>query len=311
MDSILTRMLDCDEKELIRRMTTLEDVLRSNLIAQDEVITSVSALLRQSFCRLWFDGQPLASALLLGPTGTGKTLLAELCNDHLFGSRAALIRLDMSEFQTNAGLERLIGDKDGGLFRHYYERAGGEGTLLFDEIEKAEPRVLDILLQILSAGRFTIGDGTTLDLSKFVVFATSNIGARVLMASRSTDRETIVERTETAVEADMRPEIVGRFDLICAFNKFSYDDLTLIAKLHMDKCLALINSRGHELSVGDGVLGFIQRAGYSEKFGARPIRNAAMRTLGGIVTDAIMASGGRPVNGVIEYNRRANQCFLA
>jgi ATP-dependent Clp protease ATP-binding subunit ClpA len=296
--------------ELLDKLNTLGDFLRANLIGQEEVISALSALLRQSFCRMWFDGQPLASALLLGPTGTGKTALAELCNQHLFGGTEKLIRLDMSEYQTQAGLERLIGNKDGGLFGYYHQKAGASGTLLFDEIEKAEPRVLDILLQILSAGRFTLGNGTTLDLSRFVVFATSNIGSRVLMASRHADRETIVERTETAVEADMRPEIVGRFDLIAAFNKFDHDSLTLIAKLHMEKCLRLINSRGHELSVGEGVCGFIQRQGFSEKFGARPIRNSAMRILGGVVTDAMLSNGCRPVRGSVEYDRRANKCSL-
>jgi ATP-dependent Clp protease ATP-binding subunit ClpC len=105
------------------------------------------------------------------------------------------------------------------------------------------------------------------------------------MASHA-DRETIVERTETAAEADMRPEIVGRFDLIASFNKLSRQSMEAIARLHMERCLDLINAKGHELRVRDGVLGYVQRQGYSEKFGARPIRNAAMRILGGAVAGA-------------------------
>jgi ATP-dependent Clp protease ATP-binding subunit ClpA len=251
----------------------------------------------------------VASALLLGPTGTGKTNLVELVNEHLFGNAEKLIRLDMSEYQNQSALERLIGTGGRGLFGQYYDRAGGYGTLLFDEIEKANQQVLDVLPQILSAGRFTLGDGETLDLTRFIVFATSNIGSRVLLASRA-DRETIVERTETAVEADMRPEIVGRFDLIASFNKLDHQSMEAIARLHMERCLELINAKGHDLRVGDGVLGYIQRQGYSEKFGARPIRNSAIRILGGAITGAMLGNGGLPVRGVIEYDRRANKCSL-
>jgi len=297
---------------LIERLSTLGEFLSSHLIGQAEVIADITDLLQQSFCGAWFSEQPLASILLLGPTGVGKTALAELCNEHLFGSSEKLIRLDMSEFQNQSALERLIGNRvaDRGLFGHYYDRSQGSGTLLFDEIEKAEPQILDILLQILSAGRFTLGNGETLDLSRYVVFATSNIGSRVLMGSRNTDRETVVGRTLTAVEADMRPELVGRFDLIACFNKLDYQSLKAIARLHMDKCLQKINALGHQLAIGDGVLGCILRQGYSEKFGARPVRNAAMRILGGAIKNEMLTNGGGPVCGVLEYDRRANRCFI-
>ncbi|MBV8228288.1 MAG: ATP-dependent Clp protease ATP-binding subunit [Verrucomicrobia bacterium] len=295
----------------LEKLRELGEFLSSHLIGQAEVISEVTDLLQQSFCGMWFENQPLASVLLLGPTGTGKTALAELCTEHLFGN-GKLIRLDMSEYMNGSALERLIGNRigDRGLFGHYFDRCAGEGTILFDEIEKAEPRIVDILLQILSAGRFSLANGETLNLTRFMVFVTSNIGAQVLMGSRSTDRETIVMRTETSLQADMRPEIVARFDLIASFNKLSYQDLMRIAELHMEKALAKINVRGHQVTVGDGVLGFIQRQGYSEKFGARPVRKAAMRVLGGTVKKAMLANGGGPVCGVLQYDRRANRCFI-
>jgi len=297
---------------LLERLSTLKEFLSANLIGQSEVIADITDMLQQSFCDAWFAGQPLASVLLLGPTGVGKTALAEFSNEHLFEEPEKLVRLDMSEFMSPTALERLIGNRVGerGLFGHYYDRSQGSGTILFDEIEKAEPRILDILLQILSAGRFTLGDGETLNLSRYVVFATSNIGSRVLMGSRNTDRETVVARTLTAVEADMRPELVARFDLIACFNKVDYESLKAIAKLHMDKCLAAINAKGHQLAIGDGVLGYIQRCGYSEKFGARPVRNAAMRILGGAIKNDMLSNGGRPVCGILQYDRRANRCFI-
>jgi ATP-dependent Clp protease ATP-binding subunit ClpA len=299
-------------KELLDKLNGLEGFMRQHLIGQNEVIAEVSSLLRQSFCGMWFDGQPAASLLLLGPTGVGKTNMVELCNEYLFGAPNKLIRLDMSEFQQQSALERLIGNRLGerGLFGFYYDKAEGSGVVLFDEIEKADERVLDILLQILSAGRFTLGNGETLDLSKFIVAATSNIGARVLMVSRSTDRETLVRRTHTAVEAIMRPELVARFDLVTSFNKFDFETLNAIAELHMEKCLRIINGRGHEISAGSDVLQHIQREGYSEKFGARPVRSAAMRILGGMVTQEMIRNGGRPVSGTIRHDRRTNTCAL-
>ncbi len=299
-------------EDLLERLNTLPDFLSQNLLGQDEPLTEISELLQRSFCGMRFDGQPVANILLLGPTGVGKTAAVELWTEHIFGSVQKLIRLDMAEYQNQSALERLIGNKigDRGLLGTYYDRAGRSGTLLFDEIEKADIRVLDVLLQILSAGRFTLGNGETLDLSNFVVAATSNIGSVVLMASRSTDRETIVRRTGQAVEADMRPEIVARFDLISTFNKLNYESLKLIAKLHMEKCLEVINGRGHEIAVDPSVLVHIQMEGYSEKWGARPTRAAAMRILGGEVAKAILKNHGIPVTGTIVHHRRTNGCEL-
>ena len=181
--------------ELLARLRTLKGFLRSNILGQDEPIREIVSLLQRSFCNLRFRGRPLASMLLLGPTGVGKTETALLFTQHLFAREEKLVRFDMSEFMNQRALGILVGSRVGerGLFGHYYDRSQGSGTLLFDEIEKAHPLVMDIFLQILSAGRFTLASGETLDLSNYVVVATSNIGSRMLMESRSTDRETSCE----------------------------------------------------------------------------------------------------------------------
>src|SRR5215472_1105542 len=189
MDSLVS-------SSLLSRLRTLEGFLRSSILGQDEPLSKIVALLRRSFCNLRFSGRPMASMLFLGPTGVGKTETALLFTQHLFGRDEKLVRFDMSEFMSPSALRILVGDRVGerGLFGHYYDRSRGSGTLLFDEIEKAHPLVMDIFLQILSAGRFTLATGETLDLSNYVVVATTNIGSRMLMASRSTDRETLVQR---------------------------------------------------------------------------------------------------------------------
>lgn len=299
--------------KLFSRLNTLEGFLSSNILGQDEALSEIVSLLQRSFCNLRFPGRPVASMLLLGPTGVGKTESALLFTDHLFGTDQKLVRFDMSEFMNQSALGVLVGSSVGerGLFGHYYDRSQGSGTLLFDEIEKAHPLVMDIFLQILSAGRFTLATGETLDLSNYVVVATTNIGSRLLMESRSTDRETLVRRTLQAAIQDLRPETFARFDLHCVFNKLGYETLKDIASVHLNKSLELINSQGHSISVEPGVLEYVQREGYSEKFGARPMQNAAMRVLGSVVASEMLKDSGRPVEGSIAYESRTNKCFLA
>jgi ATP-dependent Clp protease ATP-binding subunit ClpB len=169
---------------------------------------------------------------------------------------------------------------------------------------------MDVFLQILSAGRFTLANGETLDLNNYVVVATTNIGSRMLMESRSTDRETLVRRTIQAGTQEMRPETYARFDLHCVFNKLDYLTLNRIGQLHVEKCLNLINSRGHSIECQSGVVEYVQREGYSERFGARPMQNAAMRVLGSIVAVEMLKRAGRAVSGVVRYEHRTNKCYL-
>jgi ATP-dependent Clp protease ATP-binding subunit ClpA len=192
---------------------TLGDVLSANILGQDEVLSDIESLLRGSFCKLRFPEQPVASMLFLGATGVGKTETVNLFTEHLFGAAEKLVRFDMSEFMTVDSINILRGQNQNerGVFGYYYDRSQKSGTLLFDEIEKAHPLILDVFLQILSAGRFTVATGETLDLRNYVVVATSNIGSRMLMESRSTDRATLVRRTSQAATQDLRPETFGRF----------------------------------------------------------------------------------------------------
>jgi ATP-dependent Clp protease ATP-binding subunit ClpA len=230
--------------ELVSRLNTLGDFLVANILGQDEVLSDIVSLIRRSYCGLRFPGRPTASMLFLGPTGVGKTETVNLFTQHLFGSEEKLVRLDMSEYMTldSVGILRGQNQNERGLFGHHYDRSQRSGTLLFDEIEKAHPLILDVFLQILSAARFTVATGETLDLSNYVVIATSNLGSRMLMESRSTDRETLVRRTIQAGTQEMRPETYARFDLHCVFNKLDYLTLNRIGQLHVEKCLDLIRA---------------------------------------------------------------------
>ena len=297
---------------LVFRLNTLEDFLRSNILGQDEVLGEIVALLRRGFCELRFPNRPVASMLFLGPTGVGKTETCNLLTRHLFGSDDKLIRLDMSEYQEQRSIGVLLGANLGerGVLGQYYDLALGSGVLLLDEIEKAHPLILDLLLQILSAARLKLACGEWLDLRGFVVVATSNMGSRVLMESRSTERETLVRRTSRAALDLMRPEIYRRFQLKCVFNKLDFETLKRVAQLHLDKSLTLINSQGHRVECGSGVLEHVQRSGYTEEFGAGPIEEAALEILGDVVAKELLRNGARPVHGIIGYDRHTNKCVL-
>jgi ATP-dependent Clp protease ATP-binding subunit ClpA len=295
--------------ESLDKLRSLPDALESRIIGQREAFTDITALLSRALCGCRYPGRPLASMLFLGPTGVGKTETVRIFTEHLFGEENKLVRLDMSEYMTLDSIDILRGARQGerGLFGYYYDRSSGSGTLLFDEIEKAHPLIMDLFLQILSAARFTLANGETLDLSKYIVVATSNIGSRMLMESRTNDRETLVRRTLAAGTSEMRPETFARFDLHCVFNKLDYLTLKRIAGLHVSQALEIINAQGHHITCGPEVVERVEREGYSEHFGARPMQTAAMRILGQVVTDKMISQLARTVRGEIRFDPTINE----
>ena len=296
----------------IDRLTGLDLYVRGQILGQEEVIAQITPLLQRSFCGIRLPKRPVASMLFLGPTGVGKTETAELLTERIFGSREKLVRLDMSEYMTIESIDILRGADmtEDGILGHYYDRTEGSGAILFDEIEKGHRLILDLLLQILSAARFTTAAGRTLDLKGYVVMATSNIGSEMLMESRTRDRETLVRRTLQAAMQDLRPEIYARFDEVCVFNRLSDDVLEQIAKLHLQRALEIVRRQGHDVTLSPGVLEYVLREGWSPEFGARPLQQAALRALGGAIVPMILKGEGRPVCGRVEYDRRRNRCEL-
>jgi ATP-dependent Clp protease ATP-binding subunit ClpB len=284
-------------------------MLQARILGQDEPLGAIAALLVRALCGCRYPGRPIASMLFLGPTGVGKTETVRVFTEHLFCDETKLVRLDMSEYMTIDSIDILRGSRQGerGLFGYYYDRSGGSGTLLFDEVEKAHPLITDLFLQILSAARFTPAMGETLDLSNYIVVATSNIGSRMLMESRSSDRETLLRRTLAAGASEMRPETFARFDLHCVFNKLDYLTLKRVAELHVNQVLELINAQGHRITCVPGVVEHIQREGYSEHFGARPMQTAAMRVIGQVVADQMLSGRCGLVRGEIGFDPVSNR----
>ena len=291
----------------------LQAHLEANIIGQAEVIPEVVDKVKDAELNFNERGEPRAAFLFLGPTGVGKTEITQQFTEYVCGE-GKMIRLDMSEFMNVEAVGLLIGspsedpDVRRGLLGKYYDRTGGTGTLLFDEIEKAHRLVQDLFLQILDAGRITLGNGETLDLTRLYLVATSNIGAQMLMHSRTRNRETIVRRVETEAKGQMRPEIYARFNPVVVFNRLDFDAQREIAQVHLKKVLRHMAALGHRLEADPAIIGPIIDRGYSEQLGARPMRNAARAAVRQAVRDAVFAR--KSGHGTIRYDRHAQRFYL-
>ncbi len=299
-------MIDPKQRE---KLKGLETFINGSILGQTEVAREMAPILINGELGLNSQGKPKANILLLGPPGVGKTEVCNAFTDYLLGCDK-LARFDMSEYQTLESIYRLLGHNgEEGLFGLSYDRVDGSGTLLFDEIEKAHERVLDLFLQLLSAARLTLGSGRVLNLEKFYVAATSNIGSPLLVGSKTNVRETLVRRVIGEARDQMRPEIFDRFDRVLVFNRLSYEVQIEVGRLHLQWEIEAQERRGYKITQCDTeALRAIVRNGYSEKQGARRMRNAAREAVQEAVRDALLS--GREAVGRLDYNSHRKAFFL-
>jgi ATP-dependent Clp protease ATP-binding subunit ClpB len=283
------------------KLTKLADALHLEIRGQKHVIPRVVSVLQRGDLGLSKPGRPRGSFLFLGPTGVGKTELTQAFTRHLFGD-TKLVRFDMSEFQMQESLGLLLGARAGenGFFGAAYERVQ-EGTLLFDEVEKAHPRIMDVFLQILDAARVTVATGQTLDLSGFYVVMTSNIGSAELLTLQHSNESTLERHVLSRAQQSLRPEIFARITEKIVFHRLSYEHQLEIAEKFLAKEIAFLRTRGHELTVDASVLPFLVRKGFHPKLGARPMRDAVEKLVGDAVAlDLLQGRQGGGVLGVEE-----------
>ena len=283
------------DAELRERLCELPGRLRASVIGQDDAVGIVAERLCHAELNLTRAGRPKASFLLLGPTGVGKTSLVLEFSNALLGPNK-VVRLDLSEYKTEERLALLLGTSrtDPGRIAEGYDACGGSGTLLLDEIEKAHPRVLDILLQLLEPARLTTGANRVLDFSPWYVAMTSNIGAARIMAMRRSLYETMRRLVEQDAQRELRPEIFNRITETVVLNKLGYDTLSQIAgKLLADE-LSHQRLSGHVLTTESSVLDAVINQGYNDRLGARPMRDAVERLLRNALSEDLL-NGGRGV----------------
>ncbi len=288
------------------QLRSLESHLASKILGQPHIIPEVAAALQNGELGLTDPSRPRGTFLFLGPTGVGKTELTLTFTRRLFGEEQ-MIRLDMSEYQTQEALCILLGrnETEEGLFAKRYAAAGGCGTLLLDEIEKAHPRVLDILLQILDAARITMANGTTLDLSRFYIVCTSNIASHAILDAKLSVRATLVRFVEAQAQAQLRPEVFARFDTVSVFDKLAFEDAVAIAELLLQRELALHRGQHSiEITFADDVARFLASDGFHSRLGARPMRRTIESKVREVLRDRLLKGSG--ASGCLTVERRGN-----
>ena len=267
------------------KLLSMEDVLGKRLIGQKKAVASVSDAVRRSRAGVADPNRPLGSFLFLGPTGVGKTELAKSLAEFMFDDDRAIVRIDMSEYSEKHSVSRLVGAPPG--YVGYEE--GGQLTeavrrrpysvILLDEVEKANPDVFDILLQVLDDGRLTDGQGRTVDFKNTILILTSNLGSQALM-DPTLDESQKHEAVMASVRKAFKPEFINRLDDVIVFEPLSLEELGKIVDLQVEQVARRLKSRRITLDVTDAAREFLAMDGYDPAYGARPLRRLIQREIG-------------------------------
>ena len=282
------------EQKETQKLLAMEGDLKQRVIGQDEAVTAISKALRRSRADLKDPKRPIGSFVFLGPTGVGKTFLARTLAEFMFGDSDALIQIDMSEYMEKFTASRLIGSPPG--YVGYEE--GGQlseavrrrpySVVLFDEIEKAHPDVMHLLLQILEDGKVTDSLGRKIDFRNTIIIMTSNVGADLIRrqttmgfgAPKDTqDYETMREKILEETKRVFKPEFLNRLDEIIVFHTLSKPDLLKIVDLEVDKVKRRLKMKEIEIVLDEAAHEFVINKGYDPTYGARPMRRAVERYL--------------------------------
>ncbi|MER3437851.1 MAG: type VI secretion system ATPase TssH, partial [Chloroflexota bacterium] len=268
----------------VEKLIHLEDHLHERVVDQDEAIRAVANTVRAARAGLQDPNRPLGSFLFLGPTGVGKTETAKALAEFLFDDEQALVRIDMSEYQERHTVSRLIGAPPGYVG---YEEAGQlteairrrpYSVVLFDEVEKAHPEVLNILLQILDDGRLTDAQGRTVDFRNTIIIMTSNLGSQWI-TERGLSWEQIRERVMEAVRTHFRPELLNRIDEIVIFRPLELEQIKQIVDIQLRSLRARLADRKISLELTPAAKEYLAREGFDPVYGARPLRRVIQREI--------------------------------
>jgi ATP-dependent Clp protease ATP-binding subunit ClpC len=292
------------EKKETQRLLELEAELHKTVVSQDYAINAVAKAVRRSRSGMKDPNRPMGCFILLGPSGVGKTLLAQALAEFMFSDRNSLIRLDMSEFMEKHNVSRLVGAPPG--YVGYEE--GGQLTerirrrpyavLLLDEIEKAHPDVYNMLLQIMDEGRLTDSFGRSIDFKNVVLIMTSNIGAELIKnqsgfgfgkKTPEANYEKMKEILQKEVERHFRPEFLNRVDDIIVFKALTRENLQTIVDYELAKVFKRLVEYGLKLELSEPAKEFLIDKGYNPEFGARPLRRAIEHYIEDPLSEAVLA----------------------
>ena len=275
----VSRLMEGEVQKLIH----MEERLHQRVIGQDESITAVSNAMRRARAGLQDPNRPLGSFMFLGPTGVGKTELARALAEFLFDDEHSLIRIDMSEYQEKHTVSRMVGAPPGYVG---YDEAGQlteavrrrpYAVVLFDEVEKAHPDVLNVLLQLLDDGRLTDGKGRTVDFKNVVVIMTSNIGSQFIAEHTGDLTEGVRRQVTEVLRQHFRPEFLNRLDEIIFFHALGLEHMTSIVDIQVRGLLKRLEDRKVHVELTDAARKFLVSEGYDPMYGARPLKRTIQR----------------------------------
>ncbi|HOO97223.1 MAG TPA: ATP-dependent Clp protease ATP-binding subunit [Caldisericia bacterium] len=313
-----TRLLQ-EERE---RLLSLENVLHEKIIGQEDAVAAVAKSLRRARVGLAGRNRPIGSFIFIGPSGVGKTELARVLADHLFGSEKAIIRLDMSEYMEKHAVSRLIGappgyigfDEGGQLTERI--RRKPFSIILFDEIEKAHTDVFNILLQIMDDGRLTDSQGRMVDFRHSIIIMTSNVGTQWksskyvgFSTSGNEDQEKEKSRLDDAVKKIFRPEFLGRIDKIVHFSPLTKEQLGEIAKLLIAKLSDALSDEGLKVELTDKAIMNLVEKSFDPKLGARPLVRAIQNLIEDPIAEKTLA-GEFESGDTIRIDENEDELFL-
>ena len=282
--------------------------MHKRVIGQNEAVEAVAKAIRRSRVGLKNPNRPIGSFLFLGPTGVGKTELSKALAESLFGTEDAMIRIDMSEFMEPHSVAKLIGAPpgyvgfdDGGQLTEKIRRKP-YSVILFDEIEKAHPDVMNMLLQILEDGRLTDSQGRTVNFKNTVIIMTSNVGARAITDKKmlgftesKSDKEAADKEYENVkkevlaeLKKEFRPEFINRIDEIIVFHKLVDEEIKQIIDIMLKQVQKRLNEQNMKIEIDDSVKELILKKGIDTNYGARPLRRAIQSMLEDRIAEAIL-----------------------
>lgn len=297
--------LHSDEQE---RLLQMEEAIHERIVGQDEAVSAIAKAVRRARAGLKDPSRPIGSLIFLGPTGVGKTELTKALAEFLFGSEDALLQLDMSEFMERHTVARLVGAPPGYVG---YEDAGQltetvrrrpYTIVVLDEIEKAHDEAYNMLLQIMEEGQLSDARGRKVDFSNTIIIMTSNIGAEMIKRGTSLgftasqgdsdvdyEYEEMREKLLSQLKRKFRPEFLNRVDKVVVFHSLSHDDLVEIVDLELDKVRVRLRESDIHMEVTDAAKALLAKEGYSEEYGARPLRRVIQNRIEDALSDALLA----------------------